>query len=317
MKRALLILTCLALLGAAGSARASSALDLLQFNGAINFLDDEDYEVFVDSKGNAVDLSQQGPGFFIPQVGDFLLSMWNVQTVFYPPGVGARNPITNTFTAIAAVEVARVVNNAPDADLFFTPLSGADWDLLINNGLLPANAKPQNAGQSFGILYDDGTKDNPPSRWINPDIDGDSNTPTFRPEDWDDDFATALGDKLWEFGFTGAGGAAQNGEFWTAEIDNTTPIIGVEFLAALNTTYTYAAVGGIKLLPHDYLGVSATNEFTFQLNGEIDNPNLVGDGFYRTDTNIYIKPIPEPGSLALIGLGLIAVGTVARRRRRT
>jgi hypothetical protein len=303
--------------GAAGNVTAGSALDLLQFNGAINFLDDEDYEVFVDSNGRAVDLSQQGPGFFIPKVGDFLLSMWNVQTVFYPPGTGARNPITNTFTAIAAVEVAQVGGTLPDATLGFKPLSDTDWNLLIGNGLLPAGAKPSAVGQSFGILYDDGVKDNPPSRWINPDIDGDSATPTFRPGDWDDDFATALGDKLWEFGFTGAGGAAQNGEFWTAEIDNTAPIIGVEFLAALNTTFTHPAVGGIKLLPHDYLGVSAVNEFTFQLNGEIDNPNLVGDGFYRTDTNIYIKPIPEPGSLALIGLGLIAVGTVARRRRRT
>lgn len=316
MRRVLLILSFVALIGFAASAQAGSALSLLQLNAqVINWLDDEDYESFVNARGTAVDVSQS-QGFYIPQQGDFLLSMWNVQTVFYPPGVGARNPTTNTFTAIAAVEVASVIPSGSDATLLFTPLSSGDWDLLIGNGLLPAASKPANPGQSFGILFDDGTMDNPPSRWINPDIDGDRSTPGHNPSDWAADYATALGTKLWEFGFTGAGGTAQNGEFWTAEIDNTGPIIGVDFLASLNTTWTYAAVGGIKLLPHNFLMVPGGNFFDFQLNGEIDNPNLVGDGFYRTDTNIYIRPIPEPGSLALLGLGLAAIGGVVYRRRR-
>jgi hypothetical protein len=242
--------------------------------------------------------------------------MWNVQTVFYPPGVGSKQGTTNTFTAIAAVKVDGITPSGADATISFVPLSDGEWDMLIANGLLPAGAKPVNVGQSFGILFDDGTIDNSP-RWINPDIDGDSATPTFRPGDWAADYATALGTPLWEFGFTGASGAAQNGELWEAEIDNTGANVGVDFVAALNQTWEYAAVGGIKLLPHDFQALGGgVNFFQFELNGGIDNPNQAGDGFYRTDTNIYIRPIPEPGSLALLALGLGAIGVVVRRRRK-
>jgi hypothetical protein len=330
---------CIALLAFAGGVHAGSALGLLSFSDTgIDVLEDEDFEVFIDSQGNVI--TPSGSDFPVPQVGDFLVSMWNVQLVKYLPSGNSKLPTTNTFTALAAVKVgsrpiASDRNNDSVNDTFvlsFVPLVKADWDNLITNwGYLPAAARPTNEGASFATLYDDGTKNG--TTWINSDVDGDQQGSA----DWAVDFATAIGTPLWEFGFTGAGGTPQNGEFWGAMVEQPAAILppptippfidpgGVVFNAALNVTHTYAAVGGIKLLPHDWLGFGGGGPanplfgktWQLQLNGNIDDPNLVGDRMLSTDTNIYIRPIPEPGSLALIGLGLIAVGTVARRRRRT
>jgi hypothetical protein len=320
---------CIALLAFAGGVHAGSALGLLSFSDTgIDVLEDEDFEVFIDSQGNVI--TPSGSDFPVPQVGDFLVSMWNVQLVKYLPSGNSKLPTTNTFTALAAVKVgsrpiASDRNNDSVNDTFvlsFVPLVKADWDNLITNwGYLPASARPTNEGASFATLYDDGTKNG--TTWINSDVDNDLNGSA----DGAVDFATAIGTPLWEFGFTGAGGTSQNGEFWSATVEQPIPLVvppffdpgGVEFNAALNVTYTHAGSGGIKLLPHDWLsfGFFSGNTWQLQLNGTIDDPNLVGDAMLSTDTNIYIRPIPEPGSLALIGLGLIAVGTVARRRRRT
>ena len=313
--------------------QAGSALGLLQpYN--INFLDDEDYEAFVGRDGTAIDVSQ---GFPVPGQGSFLLAMWSVQTIFYPPGSGAADPTTNTFTAISALKVKSVTGSDTNTDsvddrftYVFTPLQTADWNLLITTkGLLPAGARPNSAseGNTFVMTWDDGTKDNPPDRWITPDADGDKeapSSPALDSSDWAADFGTALGTPLWEFGFTGTSGAPQNGEFFAttvqlpgAGIDPST--VGVSYSAGLNVTYSHPAVGTRILLPHDYNGYdwfSLGYLWQLQLNGCIDNANMFGDGFLKSDTNIYIKPTPEPGSIALLGLGLAAFGAAVYRRRR-
>ena len=324
MRKATVFIGCIALLALVGSAHAGSALGLLRFGDTgINVLEDEDFEVFIDSNGRVI--TPQAPNFPVPQAGDFLVAMWNVQLVKYLPSGDSALPVGNTFTALSVIKVAgaplasdRNGDTVNDTFLYsFTPLVTADWDNLITNwGYFPAAARPVNEGATFATLYDDGTKDG--TTWINSDVDSTNNGSN----DWAVDFATAIGNPLWEFGFTGAGGVSQGGEFWGAKVELPVGGLfpdpgGVSFNSALNVTHDYAATG-IKLLPHDWLGFGlfSGNTWQLQLSGGIDDPNLVGDNMLSTDTNIYIRPIPEPGSLVLLGLGLFAVGTVIRRRRK-
>jgi hypothetical protein len=312
MRNVLLILTAVALLGVTTSARAGSALGLLRLDKNVtNLLDDEDFETFVDANGDAVDVTKIA-GLYVPPDDSFLLAMWNVQTVKYPPTSDAKDPTTNAFTAISVVKV----DYTDASGTHFVPLTAADWTTV--SGFLPAAAIPVNKGQSMGILFDDGIIDNPPDRWINPDKDGSNPTGGFDATDWAEDFNTAVGKPLWEFGFTGAGGASANGEFWTAQIGLTS----ASYDAALDVTHEYAAVSGIQLLGHDaklfnlvYYGGLTSYGWQFELSGGIDDTTVYGDGFYSTDTNIYLKPVPEPGSIALLALGLGAIGVVYRKRR--
>lgn len=338
MKQTVTVAICLLVLGVfATSTFAGSALGLLR-GYEDNVLEDEDFEAiaYFDQRTQGwlgVDLSQATPGqYVVPNaaVPTVLISMWNVQRVSYSSSSDVKNPTTNTFTAISATKVSNVtagslITDAGTGDttqtfyISFVPLTGTEWTGLINAGLLPAAAKPTAVG-SFGTMYDDANLDNSPS-WIHPDLDEgtEADGVAFHPDDWDNDFATALGTKLWEFGYTGTGGVSQNAEFWSAQITNTTGTFfgpsSVTFLAGLNETYAHIAHPA--LLAHDGFNFHPTNTYQFELSGGIPFSTLKGDGFYQTDTDIMIRPTPEPASLALLALGLAAFGGIVYRRRRS
>ena len=337
MKQTVTVAICLLVLGVfATSTFAGSALGLLR-GYEDNVLEDEDFEAITYFDGRnwqGVDLSLAPAGKYVvppdPKNGPptVLISMWNVQRVSYSNSSDTKDPTTNTFTAISATKVAGV-NHFSSVDLgggntsnsyliTFAPLTGAEWQGIIDAGFLPAAAKPTAVG-SFGTMYDDGTLDNSPS-WVHPDVDEATELDgvAYHPDDWDNDFATALGTQLWEFGFTGTSGAAQNGEFWSAIIVNNTGTFGAStttFTAGLNETYAHIAHP--DLLAHDGFSFSTGNLYQFELSGNIPFLTLKGDGFYQTDTDIMIRPTPEPASLALLALGLAAFGGVVYRRRRS
>ena len=117
---------------------------------------------------------------------------------------------------------------------------------------------------------------------------------------------------LYEFGVTGAD------EFWT------TVGMDAEFpgLVGANNPTNRIAVNvveywnGPELIPHNYLG-PIDSRFTgaTQLQGKGDFAGgPTGVWPLTTDTDIYIKPIPEPTTMILFGIGLLGIAGVSRKR---
>jgi PEP-CTERM motif len=133
------------------------------------------------------------------------------------------------------------------------------------------------------------------------------------------------GDLQYEFGYTGASAAPVTGEFWTTTgQDIATPrniySTTSDNRISLNVVQQWA---GPELLPFNYLGdpteflfpdTNFTHEVQLQGKGGFDQitPSVFG---ITTDTDFYINPVPAPGTLALLALGLLGVGIGARGRR--
>jgi len=293
MRRLIIPLALLLVLGLGVRAYAGSATSLLE-PYALNMLEDDDYESgilkSVTSTDDATTL----------KVGDVLYGMLKVDpwvgTLDDTPAhnlIDQRFVTTNTFTGIFVVTVlSKTDDGAGGYDWTFGPAAAGDWSAATGNGYAPDIAS------TLLIAFDD---DDAPS-FINP-LQGPTVANAM--------MTAADGIELWEFGFT-----QQNVNlFWRANTvsDDMLDLIGepglLTFQAALDVTQQGA---GPSLLWFDWpLGVYSQVQFE-------GRNQRSGQGLFTipTDSEIYLRPTPEPGTFALLGLGLAAFGAVTIRRRR-
>lgn len=294
MRRLTILVLCLAVVGFAVEARAASAVDMLYKDTVtINQLEDNDWETHFNKDTD--------PSI---TVGDLLVGMYEIQSVrdVIPGLKPVVNPTTNTFTGVFVLKVAtKTVVGGGLYNFTFSAATAAEWAGLGVG--LPAPA----AAGTVGMVFDDSS-----TPFVNPNPAG---PPGIGPA-----LATATdGVKLWEVGFAGL-----PGEVWESlgpDVFGSPLISALSFSAAINTTF--AKAGLPLLLPHNFVynGITKLPVIfsQWQLTGRFETPgaqDLARFGL-KTDTDLYIKPTPEPGSLALLGLGLLGLGGVIVRRRRS
>ena len=120
----------------------------------------------------------------------------------------------------------------------------------------------------------------------------------------------AGGSALLDWGNVSGESSGASLEFGNADVEFGLATMRAEFSESPNTQF-----GGLRQLPGDFLTfyVQATTPpsvFAGSLQG---TSVAVGVGYGPSDDGI--PPIPEPGSLALIGSGLVGLVVAARRRR--
>lgn len=297
----------------------------------VQFIDDQDYELLLrpDGSGSFITptVDPNNPENTTIQVGDLFTGVIKFQlTELAPSGDPSIILADDTFTALFLIEATSVSSNGGPADGSINN----SWDTLTFGAASTDTWKDVfGAGGYFDI-----------SSYIDvDDLDGSGTdvsvgTTTLFFDgvafaDADASITTSLPDSiasfvdganlLYEFGFTGAGGTAATNEFWeTVGLDAEFPaLVGTNNPTnrlALNVVEYW---NGPELIPHNYLGSVGDTNFTgeTQLQGKGDfAAGPTGLWPLTTDTDIYIKPIPEPATVALFGLGLLCISAVSRKK---
>lgn len=278
----------------------AGAVDLLGINDGPDNLEDVDYESFVD-------LGAAGPSAGDVFIGIFTLEFVNGTET---SGAGA------TFSGLL---VARVKSVTGGGRIEFEAVSASEYDDLSDGtgalgAVTGALMLPTRADASSALLVYDDTS--------SPFIDPGANVANT---DWSGvktAITTAVdGTKVIEFGFTGTTYAeaqlTSGGNF--------------DFALALNVTDNNiwpmadvtSADSGIFDLDSTFGSDIALPDAQLHVGGEtdqVDSPTApnnnrdTGAFNYRTDADLYINPVPEPGSMTLLGLG--ALGLLGGRMRR-
>lgn len=303
------------------------------------WLEDQDAEILLDKDGNLITIGLTT----VIQVGDLFGGIFSIQaTQNVNPATTNINlqGSVETFTAIFLIEAETVackgfspitglacsttaIDGATDT-LNFGAATQTQWDSVFGLGgqLDVSSAFDVSDLDGLGANLATGTM----SLLFNGRpfedailSDGPPNTLSFS------DSATTFVDTgavlQYEFGFTGAGGDAAANEFWTtigtdAAFPALTGTNNPTNRLALNITQQWA---GPELDPHNYLGniafdLNFTGDTTLQGKGDFAG-GPVGPWTITTDTDLYIRPIPEPAIIALMSLGLLVLGFANRRRK--
>jgi hypothetical protein len=262
---------------------APLATDMLFKDGVtITQLEDNDWESLKEVAGIGT------PN--VVEVGEILYGMFEVTDVWdASPGTqGVQSRQADMFAGVFVLEVAQVLPPqvyVGGATFVMKPAPAAAWTGL---GL----AAPVSAN-TLAVLYSD---PDGPQNMVNPAaLGGVAGS-----------LATATnGTKLWEAGF--AGGGNDPTEFWIgdASSQNIVNLQNLSYRASLNVTQAEPVVAGILLGDHDLLnlGVLAQVQFT----GAKENLSA-GNFQIRTDSDIYVRVVPEPATVAYLLFGAIAMG---------
>jgi hypothetical protein len=279
------------------------------FGGVVNEIEDQDYETLASGNGD-----------FVVEVGELVGGVIKFQLV--------RNTVTSatndlqtspdTFTAIFLIEVATSTGEGGldgDTDtLTFIPAGQAAWDSVFGTGGsidLGLGASPITIATGTMINVYEGISFSSADESTGGGVG--ASAATF----------VSGGTSLWEFGFTGAGGTAATGEFWSTrgeDADVASAVLTTDPVNRFSLNLTNNP-SGIPLDVHNFLGTSGDAFFTtaVQLQGKGGFQSAAGtDWPLSTDTNVYIVPVPEPASLIAWTM-LLSIGSVVclfRRRTR-
>lgn len=298
--------------GWASGAQAVSITSSMHF-GELNLLSDNSAEYLLNSDGTTADT-----GDTFVDVGDRLIGHFNVGTIEDLTGGGGVNPVgtsgvnelTGIFDITAVTKVA-VAGGGFDWTFAPTPAASSIFTLL---------GVPQPAG-TMVAMFEDATPDY--TRLFN-----DPNFTVLGPDDGAAASENAImgssinGSEFWTFGFLGL----DADEIWTAfAIDDDISVIGATNPPGNGGTANFALSLiadpldiGPNIAPVGTT-VAIDDGLILGLNGSGNLLGLAGadtpfDNFDNFD--FAVRPIPEPGTVVLLGLGFLGLAAMGRKKMR-